>query len=114
MKLAQIADILAKQIGAKGEGAALLMPAEMDVTLFVALPGETLAVSKIIRVEIAEPMLVCDTSRGDRVVFLADDVRAVRGEKGDGARRGRGAGVGERGPRAAGGARHWCRPLVAR
>ncbi|HKA86983.1 MAG TPA: hypothetical protein VKE22_04920 [Haliangiales bacterium] len=92
MKLDQIADILAKQIGAKREGAALLMPAEMDVTLFVALPGETLAVSKIIRVEIAEPMLVCDTSRGDRVVFLADDVRAVRGEKGDGARRDRSAG----------------------
>ncbi len=92
MKLDQIAETLAKHIGAKREGAVLLMPAEMDLTLFVALPGETLAVAKVIRVEIAEPMLVCDTARGDRVVFLAEDVRAVRGEKGEGGRRERSAG----------------------
>ena len=45
--------------------------------MFVALTGETLAVPKVIRVEIAEPMIICDTSRGDRVVFYADDVRAI-------------------------------------
>jgi hypothetical protein len=92
MKLDQIADILAKHIGAKREGAVLLIPAEMDVTLFVAWPGETMAVAKVIRVEIAEPLLVCDTARGDRVVIVADDVRAVRGEKGEGGRRDRSAG----------------------
>jgi hypothetical protein len=92
MKLEQISDIFAKHIGAKREGSVLLMPPETDVTLFLALPGETLAVAKIIRIEIAEPMLVCDTSRGDRVVCLADDIRAVRGEKGEGVRRDRSAG----------------------
>jgi hypothetical protein len=92
MKLDHVGEVLSKHIGAKRDGATFLIPVESEVTMFVALTGETLAVPKVIRVEIAEPMIICDTSRGDRVVFYADDVRAIRSEKGEGGRRERSAG----------------------
>jgi len=92
MKLDHVGEILTKHIGAKRDGAAFLLPVESEVTMFVALTGETLAVPKVIRVEINEPLVICDTSRGDRVVFYADDIRAIRSEKGEGGRRNHSAG----------------------
>src|SRR5258706_14744385 len=81
MKVEQLVDVLVKQAGARKEGAVLMIPSEHEATLFVALVGETLAVPRVNRVEVAEPFVYADTARGERYVVAPEDVRAVKIEK---------------------------------
>jgi hypothetical protein len=78
MRIDQLTDLFIKQMGARKDGAAYLLPAETDAVVYVSLAGETLTVSKVNRVEPADPLVYLETSRGERYVVAADDVRALR------------------------------------
>ena len=71
------------------------MPAETKLTLFVALTGETLAVPGVVRLEVADTILVADTQKGERLAFAAEDVRAVKADRTEAGGRERGAGFGK-------------------
>jgi hypothetical protein len=92
MKTAELTDLFVKQANARKDGNAYLIPGETEATLFVAFPGETLLLPKVSRLEVAEPFLLVDTVRGERFVISAEDVRALKLDKAEGARRERGAG----------------------
>ena len=94
MKIDQLVDILTKHGGAKKDGAAYLMP-DAHLSLYVGFPGETLVVAKVQRVEVHEPFVHLETSRGERVIVAPEDVRAAKFELAEGAaKRDRGAGFG--------------------
>lgn len=89
--------ILTKTLGARKDGAAYLIPQDVEATLFVALPGETLVVTRINRIELGDGMVFAETSRGEHFAVQAEDVRAIkvdRVESGSG-RRERAAGFGK-------------------
>ncbi len=80
------------KLGARKDGATFLMPAEADVTLFIALEGETLSITKVVRVDSEKEHLVATTTRGETFAFIATSVLAVKIDRGDGVRRDRSAG----------------------
>ncbi len=88
MRIDQITDVFVKQLGARKDGPALLVPADAEAQLYVALEGETLSISKVARLEAADTLLYVDTAKGERFVIAAEDVRAVRIDKSEQARRG--------------------------
>jgi hypothetical protein len=95
MKVEQLTDVLVKQLGARKDGQAYVLPETSDATIFVALAGETLAVPRVTRVELGDGLLFADTHKGERVVVSVEDVRALKVEKSDGTRRERQAGFGK-------------------
>jgi hypothetical protein len=92
MRLDQLTEILVKQVGARKDGGAYLVPGDAEASLFVALEGETLAITKVSRVEANDTLLTVDTAKGERYVVAAEDVRLVKIDRGESARRERGAG----------------------
>ncbi len=94
MKLDQLVDIFAKQIGARKDGTAYVVPSDHDATLFVTFPGDTLTVGRITRLEVVEPFIYVDTAKGERYILAAEDIRAVKIEKGENTKRERSAGFG--------------------
>src|SRR5262245_48116665 len=96
MKLDTLTEILGKYAGARKDGGAYLLANEVEATLFVALEGETLEIPRVTRVEIAETLVVADSSRGERFACALEDVRAVKLDRtADGKGRERGAGFGK-------------------
>ncbi len=95
MKVEQLTEVFVKQLGARKDGTAYVLPDTSEATLFVALAGETLAIPRISRVEISEGLLCADTHKSERVVAAVEDVRAIKLEKTDGTRRERAAGFGK-------------------
>jgi hypothetical protein len=79
------------KLGARKDGPSYLMP-DADVTLLVALEGETLGVSKVIRLDFEHQTLVASTARGEHYAFVAESVLAVKVDRSDGAKRERSAG----------------------
>src|SRR5690349_7082417 len=65
MKAEQLTDVLVKQLGARKDGQAYVVPDTSDATIFVALTGETLAISRVTRVEISDGLLLADTHKGE-------------------------------------------------
>ncbi len=92
MKLDQLTEVFVKQVGARKEGNAYLVPGDADASIFVALEGETLSISKISRLEIEGSLVSVETSKHERYVVAAEDVRAVKIERGEQSRRGGSAG----------------------
>ena len=95
MKTEQLVEVFTKQVGARKDGPAYVVPNESDASLFVALQGETLAIARISRLEIADTLVHVDTAKGERYVIAAEDVRAVKIERGDASRKERHAGFGK-------------------
>jgi hypothetical protein len=95
MKPEQVIDVLVRQAGAKKDGHALHFPAETEVTLFLALVGETLTVPRVTRLEIEGGLLNAETHRGERIFASAEDIRAVKIERSEASRRANSAGFGK-------------------
>lgn len=72
-----LAELLTKQAGGRKEGAACLLPADADVTIYVALEGETLTITRVSKVDFAAGVAICE-SRGEKTAVLAEDIRAVK------------------------------------
>ena len=79
------------KMGARKDGTSYLMP-DADVSLLVALEGETLSVSKVTRVDQEHALIIASTSRGESYAFVAEAVLAVKVDRSDGVRRDRSAG----------------------
>ena len=94
MRIDQLTELFVKQLGARKDGPAYLLPAETEAVVYVALAGETLTVPKVTRYEPAEPLVHLETARGERYVILADDVRALRIDRAENVRK-TGAGFGK-------------------
>jgi hypothetical protein len=93
MTLEHLTQVLTKHFNARKEGSAYLVPADADVSLLVALEGETLTVQRVARLDVsADPLLLAETHKGECYAFMADAVLAAKTDKSDQARRERGAG----------------------
>ena len=79
------------KLGARKDGASYLMP-DADVTLLVALEGETLSVAKVVRLDFEHATIVASTARGEHYAFVAESVLAVKVDRSNDARRERSAG----------------------
>jgi len=71
------------------------VPSESEASLFVALEGETLTIARVTRLEVSDALLSVDTAKGERFVLAAEDVRAVKIDRGENIRRERSAGFGK-------------------
>lgn len=92
MILDVLVETLTKHLGARKDGNTFLLAADSELTLFVAVGGDTLTVPRVDRLEVVGTLLVADTPRGERFVFPWEDVRAVKVARADGSGRERGAG----------------------
>jgi hypothetical protein len=95
MKTEQLVEVFVKQVGARKDGPAYLVPGDSEASLFVALEGETLSIARVSRLEVADTLLTVETARGERYVIAAEDVRAVKIDRGEATRRDRSAGFGK-------------------
>ncbi|MBI4508731.1 MAG: hypothetical protein HY698_03780 [Deltaproteobacteria bacterium] len=95
MKLELFTEILSRHLDARKEGSCYLVSGDTELTLFVALEGETLPISRVTRVEVLDSLLVLDTVKGERYVVSRDEIRAVKMDRADTSRRDRGAGFGK-------------------
>ncbi len=95
MKMDQLTELLVKQAQARKDNGTFVLPADTEVTLFVALAGETLQVPRVTRAEVADPFVCLDTARGDRFVVAPEDVRALKLDRSEATRRERSAGFGK-------------------
>lgn len=95
MRLDQLSEVIVKHAGARKDGAAYLFPTEAEASIYVALEGETLTIQKVSRIEAVDALLTVDTTRGERFIVAAEDVRGVKVEKSETSRRERSAGFGK-------------------
>lgn len=95
MRLDQLTEIIIKQVGARKDGGAYLFPIEAEASLYVALEGETLTIQKVSRIEPMDTLVTVDTTRGERFVVAAEDVRGFKVDRSEHARRERSAGFGK-------------------
>lgn len=95
MRLDQLTEVIVKHVGGRKDGAAFLLPTEAEASLYVALEGETLTIQKVSRIEAMDQLVLVDTSRGERFVVAAEDVRGVKVDRSENARRERAAGFGK-------------------
>jgi hypothetical protein len=95
MRLDHLTEIFVKHVGARKDGGAYLLPAEAEASIFVALEGETLTIQKVSRIEPLDTLVTIDTTRGERFVVAAEDVRGVKVDKSESSRRERSAGFGK-------------------
>ncbi len=94
MKLEHLTDVFTKN-GAKKDGPALVLPDQVDATLFIGLPGDTLAVARVVKVEHHDGMLHLDTHKGEHVLCALADVAVVKMDREAGKNRDRSAGFGK-------------------
>ncbi len=87
MRIDQLTEVFVKHLGARKDGPALLVPADTDASVFVALEGETLAVVKVARLEAVDTMVYLDTVKGERFVVAAEDIRAIKIDRSETLRR---------------------------
>jgi hypothetical protein len=92
MKADHLTEIFVKQLGARKDGAALLVPDSAEASVFVALEGETLAIVRISRIESVDTMITIDTAKGERFIVAAEDIRAVKIDRSETSRKGGSAG----------------------
>lgn len=89
MTLDSLTQVLVK-LGSRKDGNALVTPDGSDVTVLVALEGETLQVSKITRVVEEHGLIVVATGKNEHFAFPLEAVLAVKVDRSDAARRDRG------------------------
>ena len=56
----------------------IAVPEDRDATFMVASPGETIQVSKVVKIEARESSLCLETNKGERYWFTYDLVLGVR------------------------------------
>jgi hypothetical protein len=78
MKIELLTRILDGVAGLRREGPAWLVPDDMELAVFIGLPGETLIVPRLSRIEPAAELLTVDTHKGERLFFALDAVAGVR------------------------------------
>jgi hypothetical protein len=76
------------KLGARKDGTSYLMP-DAEVTLLVALEGETLSVAKVNRVDHEQALIVAHTTRGETYAFVAEALLAVKVDRSDSGKRDR-------------------------
>jgi hypothetical protein len=92
MKIEHIQRILDGVAGIRKDGAAWLVPEDVDVTVFIGLPSEVMGVPRVARAEAAGELLVLETHKGERYYFAIADVAGVKHGPGEKRSAGRGAG----------------------
>jgi hypothetical protein len=92
MKIELITRVLDGIAGVRKEGHAHLIPDDVEVSLFIALPSEVLTVPRVKRAELQADLLVLDTHKGDRFHFAVEDVAGVKSGTPEKQAGGRGAG----------------------
>jgi hypothetical protein len=60
------------------EGAAYLVPDDLDLSVFIGLPSEVLAVPRLARIEPAAELLTLETHKGERYYFATADVAGLK------------------------------------
>lgn len=95
MKTEQLKDLLLRCAHTRKEGTSYLIPQETEATLFVALPGETLTIPRIARLEIGDATVVVETTKGETFALLCDDIHVVKVDRAESGRKERGAGFGK-------------------
>jgi hypothetical protein len=78
MKLELIQRILDNTAGVRKDGAAYLVPDEIEVAVFIGLPSEVLTVPRCARFEATADLLTIDTHKGERFSFAVADVAGFR------------------------------------
>jgi hypothetical protein len=64
--------------GVKKDGAAYLIPEEMDATLYVALGEEVLQVARVARVETATDVVLIVSHKGERLYFPPEQLVGLK------------------------------------
>ena len=74
-----LAELLTKHAGGRKEGTTCLLPADADVAIYCALEGETLTISRVVKVDLAvSGLAICESKGGERTAVVIEDVRAVK------------------------------------
>lgn len=60
------------------DGAAYLVPDDLELAVFVALPSEVLSVPRLARLEPTAELLIAETHKGERYFFATKDVAGVK------------------------------------
>lgn len=94
MKIEQLSDAFVKH-GARKDGNSLILPDNMEGSVFVALPGETLAIARIARLEHHDGLLFVDTHKGEHFVCALEDVSVIKIDREADKKRERSAGFGK-------------------
>jgi hypothetical protein len=77
MKTEQLVELLTKHAGAKKDGASLLV-GDAQPSFYIALPGETLQVVRVTRVDLLDTYCRLDTQKGERFFVAIEDIRALK------------------------------------
>jgi hypothetical protein len=86
MKIEQLVDVFVKQVGARKDGPAYLVPDSIEATVFVSLASEVLQIPRVARLEAADGLVFLDTHKGDRFVVVAEHVSVVKIDRADGSK----------------------------
>lgn len=73
----QVVQILESEEG-KFSGASLTLRDEKEATCFVASAAEVMPISRIVKVELREPLIVLQTAKEERFFFCLEDVLGFR------------------------------------
>ncbi|MSP62465.1 MAG: hypothetical protein EXR72_19455 [Myxococcales bacterium] len=92
MRTETITRILDGVAGVRRDGAAWLIPEEVEVSVFIALPAEVLNVPRISRVEAVGDLIILDTFKGERFHFAAENLAGVKSAASEKRTANRGAG----------------------
>jgi hypothetical protein len=78
MAFLQIQKVLESTAGVKKDGAAFIIPEELDATVFVALGHEILQIPRLSRVELGADLTSFVTHKNERFFFPPDQVVGLR------------------------------------
>jgi hypothetical protein len=78
MKLEMMQKILDSTPGVRKDGAAYLVPDEIEVAVFIGLPSEVLTVPRCARIEAQPELLILETHKNERYCFALADVAGVK------------------------------------
>jgi hypothetical protein len=78
MAFLQIGKVLDSTAGVKKDGAAWLIPEELDTTVFIALGHEVLQIPRLQRVELGADIMSFVTHKSERFYFPPDQVVGLR------------------------------------
>jgi len=78
MRFEQIEHILDSVPSVRKEGAAYIFPEDCELSLFVALPSEVLAVARVSHFERNGDMATADTHQSDRYYIPVDSIAIVK------------------------------------
>lgn len=78
MKIELLQKILDGTPGVRKDGAAYLVPEEIEVAVFVGLPSEVLTVPRCARIEVQPELLLLETHKNERYAFALSDIAGVK------------------------------------